>query len=262
MVDYYKDKCAEALASARAGVKHDTGKARFDLLPWDAIVAMCGALSIAIGELPWRALAEVAKVLAFGANKYGDRNWEKGIVHSRLFAAYMRHVASYRCGERTDPETGLHPLAHAACECMFAYAFEVRMQYTVYKNAIDDRPAYAAYTPTIDVVDESGIGDAARRYVSWWKSRQPTLAKALMGTLRVLDADLAGSRESVDPLSIALMAERAESARLRGENAQLRIDLADAKLNYSNVAFDSGVEIARLRRENAQLRIECMGPDA
>jgi len=49
------------------GIKHDAGKLRLDLIPPEAI----------------RALGEV---LTYGTNKYGDRNWEKGISEDRLYA--------------------------------------------------------------------------------------------------------------------------------------------------------------------------------
>lgn len=54
------------------GVKKDLGKRRWSLLPWDAV-------------------EEVVKVLEFGAQKYADRNWEKGMDWDRLFDASMRH---------------------------------------------------------------------------------------------------------------------------------------------------------------------------
>ncbi len=98
------------------GVKHDTGKLRFDLLPLDA-------------------LREVVKVLMFGANKYGDRNWESGIIASRLWAAAMRHLVAWWEGENYDAESGLSHLAHACCCTLFLLALKVRGVHDV-----DDRP--------------------------------------------------------------------------------------------------------------------------
>lgn len=46
------------------GKKLDDGKARMDLLPPEFLFA-------------------TADILAFGAGKYGDRNWEKGMVAER-----------------------------------------------------------------------------------------------------------------------------------------------------------------------------------
>ena len=78
------------------GVKHDAGKLRLDLISPEML----------------RALGEV---LTFGANKYGDRNWEKGIDLARLYAANQRHLLAHREGEITDPESGMPHLYHAFC---------------------------------------------------------------------------------------------------------------------------------------------------
>ena len=97
------------------GVKHDNNKPRYDLIPADA-------------------LASMVDVLTFGADKYGDRNWEKGMAWTRLFAASMRHLWAWMRGEDLDPETGLPHTAHAMCCCMFLTSYMLR------KDKHDDRP--------------------------------------------------------------------------------------------------------------------------
>lgn len=77
------------------GMKFDNGKNRFDLLP--------------VGPLD-----ALAQVYTFGAQKYADHNWRKGIKWSRIFAAIMRHLWAFWRGEDKDPESGLPHLAHAA----------------------------------------------------------------------------------------------------------------------------------------------------
>ena len=77
------------------GVKYDGGKPRFDLIP----------------AVP---LETLAKVYTMGAEKYADRNWEKGMAYSRLYAASMRHLNKFWTGEDLDLESGLPHLAHAA----------------------------------------------------------------------------------------------------------------------------------------------------
>jgi len=98
-----------------AGIKHDKGKARWDLIPWDG-------------------LEEIVNVMTFGADKYGDRNWEKGLGYSRVWAAAIRHMWKWFHGEAVDSETGLSHLAHAGCCLLFLLAYERR------GNGIDDRP--------------------------------------------------------------------------------------------------------------------------
>lgn len=63
---------------------------------------------------------EVARVLTFGAKKYGPDNWRHVPgAHQRYHAAARRHINSLSRGETHDPETGLHHAAHAVCCLMF-----------------------------------------------------------------------------------------------------------------------------------------------
>lgn len=96
------------------GWKQDGGKARMDLIAPEMLVG-------------------VANVLAFGAEKYSERNWEKGMSWGRCFGALMRHMWAWWGGEKADPETGFSHLHHAACCLMFLIAYEER------KTGTDDR---------------------------------------------------------------------------------------------------------------------------
>lgn len=71
--------------------KHDKGKARYDLVPPGPI-------------------QELAELFGKGAEKYGDRNWEKGMDWGRVFAAMQRHAWSWWGGEELDPVDGQHHL--------------------------------------------------------------------------------------------------------------------------------------------------------
>lgn len=64
--------------------------------------------------LPKEALDAMARVYAFGAEKYADHNWRKGYEWSKSFAAAMRHMWAFWNGETFDEESGLPHLAHAA----------------------------------------------------------------------------------------------------------------------------------------------------
>lgn len=99
-----------------SGTKHDAGKARLDLLAFDALTG-------------------TADVLTFGAAKYAARNWEQGIAYGRVFAALLRHLWAWWRGEEADPESGLPHLDHAACCLMFLQAYSKRGL-----SAFDDRP--------------------------------------------------------------------------------------------------------------------------
>lgn len=86
--------------SEQGGLKHDSGKAPLDLLPYDS-------------------LEEIAKVLDFGAKKYTRGNWSNGIKESRLIAAALRHIHQYNSGMDLDEESGVSHAAHAACNLLF-----------------------------------------------------------------------------------------------------------------------------------------------
>lgn len=83
------------------GIKYDTEKGEYGLLPAFA-------------------LDDIVKVLTFGAKKYSRDNWklvEDG--QRRYFDAMERHVWAWKRGEKYDPESGIHHLAHAGCCLMF-----------------------------------------------------------------------------------------------------------------------------------------------
>lgn len=71
--------------------------------------------------------AELAAVMTYGAKKYGERNWEKGISISRYYGALRRHLLYWVNGEEVDVESGLHHLAHAtACLMMMKETARLR----------------------------------------------------------------------------------------------------------------------------------------
>jgi len=88
-------------------IKHDKGKLRYDLVPPDA-------------------LNELAHVYTYGASKYTDRNWEKGMDYGRVFAAIQRHLWAFWSGEELDKESNLHHLAHAAWGCLTLLSYSIR----------------------------------------------------------------------------------------------------------------------------------------
>ena len=77
------------------GLKADDGKIRFDLI--DAEVN-----------------EELAKVLTFGAEKYAEENWRKGINFKRLIAAAKRHLNEIEKNNDLDVSTLAKENAHRA----------------------------------------------------------------------------------------------------------------------------------------------------
>ncbi len=83
---------------------------------------------------PPKALEEIAKVLGFGAIKYGRFNWAtSGFEYSRLTSAALRHINQFNSGIDNDKESSHLHLAHAACCIMFLIEQHVR------QFGIDDR---------------------------------------------------------------------------------------------------------------------------
>lgn len=90
------------------GMKFDSGKLDYTLIPWDG-------------------LEEIVKVLEFGAKKYARDNWRhvEG-AEQRYLAAAIRHLVAYQIQQPTDEETGISHLAHAGCCLLFLLALEKR----------------------------------------------------------------------------------------------------------------------------------------
>ena len=95
--------------------KYDKKKLRLDLIPVSTFKSL-------------------SAVLTYGADQYTDRNWEKGLSWSRVYAAALRHLLSFWGGEDIDPESSLHHLDHAMCNIAFL------REYIETRPGLDNRP--------------------------------------------------------------------------------------------------------------------------
>lgn len=84
-----------------------SAKARTDLLPPDALLA-------------------VASVLGHGVAKHGARGWEEGRPSLVDYGAALRHLFKWWRGEALDPESGHPHLAHAAARILILLALQLR----------------------------------------------------------------------------------------------------------------------------------------
>jgi hypothetical protein len=83
------------------GVKYDSDKPRWNLLPWAEV-------------------EDVVKVLTFGAKKYAPDNWKfVDDANNRYMDAAMRHLVAAQTTESHDDESGEHHIAHAICCLLF-----------------------------------------------------------------------------------------------------------------------------------------------
>lgn len=69
--------------------------------------------------LPATALTNIAQIMAYGAEKYGRNNWQKGLEWTRLLDAALRHLYAFASGQDADEESGLPHVAHAGCNILF-----------------------------------------------------------------------------------------------------------------------------------------------
>lgn len=98
------------------GDRYNLDKPRMDLIPWDAI-------------------EELALVYGYGAQKYSDRNWEKGLEWNKGCAASLqRHMTAWSMGEDFDEESGLPHDIHMAFNVLALITFRLR------QVGLDDRP--------------------------------------------------------------------------------------------------------------------------
>jgi hypothetical protein len=119
-------------ALGHKGVK----EARFDLLPMDAL---------------WM----VARVFGKGAEKYAERNWERGLKWGASKGALDRHLALFWAGENYDEESGLPHLAHVAWHGLVLLAMFLR------EDGEDDRSIAESFrSMTADVTNPQDIEDA------------------------------------------------------------------------------------------------------
>ncbi len=94
-VEWVKAKCAnyERDNIEDKALRYDLDKIRHDLFP------------------SW-ALNEVSKVYTFGAKKYADNNWRKGMKWSRVLGILKRHLNAIEQGEDFDKESELYHASH------------------------------------------------------------------------------------------------------------------------------------------------------
>ena len=102
------------------GAVRDTaeGKARVDLISPYA---------------QWR----VGEWLRLGAEKYAERNWERGIPISRCIASLERHVQQFKMGDTSEDH-----LAAIACNAQFIMHYQKMIEKGWLPDSLDDMPKY------------------------------------------------------------------------------------------------------------------------
>lgn len=110
------DRQETMVVNEKTGGQKGVKLARFDLIPPESLIAL-------------------AEHYGRGAEKHGDRNWERGYNWTLSFGAMMRHAWLFFSGEDIDEETGGHHLAAVAW-----HAFTL-MEFGRTHPELDDRPS-------------------------------------------------------------------------------------------------------------------------
>lgn len=129
------------MESKDKGLRFNEGKVRHDLVPAYA-------------------QQQFAQVLTKGAEKYAERNWEKGMRWSKVLASMERHLQAIKRGEDHDPETGLLHSSHVMCNAAFLTEY-----YKIYPQG-DDRPHAYLNRPKIGLDIDEVLCD----WVGGWQS--------------------------------------------------------------------------------------------
>ena len=83
------------------------------------------------------ALWRIGELYRKGAKKYQERNWEKGMSHSRCVASMFRHVLEYMMGMRNEDH-----LAAVCFNAMSIIHFEEMEKSGVLPDCLNDMPTY------------------------------------------------------------------------------------------------------------------------
>jgi hypothetical protein len=78
-------------------------------------------------------LEAVGRAMGYGAKKYAERNYRKGIAQSRLVGSVLRHIFAWMRREDVDAESGLPHLAHAGA------SLNMLMWMSIHRLDLDDR---------------------------------------------------------------------------------------------------------------------------
>ncbi len=98
------------------------------------------------------AMMRLGEWLRLGAEKYNDRNWEKGIPLSRSTASLYRHLLAWQMGD-TDEDH----LAAIMCNAMFLLHTKDMIECGLLPDELDDMPCYLPVVQSVE--DEIMTGE-------------------------------------------------------------------------------------------------------
>lgn len=103
------------------------------------------------------ALERLGEWLRLGAEKYDERNWEKGLPISRTVASLVRHLVKFQQGDTSEDH-----IAAVMCNAMFILHEQEMIKRGVHPRELDDMPDYKS------------MQDSKKYWVLVWSDRQDT----------------------------------------------------------------------------------------
>jgi hypothetical protein len=208
-----------------SGVKHDSGKLRWDLLPLEPI-------------------QEVVRILTSGAKKYGDNNWQQiENLQDRYYAALLRHLYQWRTGELYDSESGSLHLSHMLTNIIFLLWDVLVVQKispikeeAVVKTEILNQASYAGTIASISSLDDRGTarisetGDLYPFHITSYSGRPPKVGdpvRVILNDNRNL-LEIKGPREGFRTGTIVDIDREVEVIRIEAPNSE------DIYLNFDS----------------------------
>ena len=137
-------------------------------------------------------LEEMARVLKGGEEKYGPQNWmnKSGLPWEALSDSTMRHILEFTSGARIDKDSGLHPLVHAACNCMMLYYYDTHRT----KYGVQDNRRF------MDCPPQATVDELQNEVTSWANSVFPDRTMSEMLTKLKEEIQELEKSECLDPL--------------------------------------------------------------
>ncbi len=122
------------LVESNTALRFNKGKVRLDLVPDSAVLG--------IGD-----------VMTYGASKYAERNWEKGLDWMSVVASLERHLKKFKKGEDFDDESTLLHIDHVLANAAF-----LKEYYKIYPQG-DNRPHAYLNRPRIGLDIDDVLAD-------------------------------------------------------------------------------------------------------
>ena len=123
---------------------------------------------------PTTALMGISAVFTYGAEKYDDWNWAKGLQYSRLYGAALRHLSLWYAGQDRDPETNMSHLWHAGCNLAMLIHTEAIVQDALNEYVLDDRPKRFNQDDVLERISTTLKNNDAYKQIK--QRKQPTVS--------------------------------------------------------------------------------------